>query len=107
MRDVYKRQIQTSQWYGMERPSQNVATTLIEEVTASRNTFESPARRRAQIRTAYLRWCMEHDLMGEEFLTEYREVAEKVKADPASVDPVSYTHLGRVPMAASPPTASQ
>ena len=34
----------------------------------------------------YLRWCMEHDLMGEEFLTEYREVAEKVKADPASVD---------------------
>ena len=29
---------------------------------------------------------MEHDLMGEEFLTEYREVAEKVKADPASVD---------------------
>ena len=34
----------------------------------------------------YLRGCMEHDLMGEEFLTEYREVAEKVKADPASVD---------------------
>ena len=34
----------------------------------------------------YLRWCMEHDLMGEEFLTEYREVAEQVKADPASVD---------------------
>ena len=34
----------------------------------------------------YLRWCMEHDLMGEEFLAEYGEVAEKVKADPASVD---------------------
>ena len=34
----------------------------------------------------YLRWCMEHDLMGEEFLAEYGEVAEKVKAAPASVD---------------------
>ena len=34
----------------------------------------------------YLRWCMEHDLMGEEFLAEYGKVAEKVKADPASVD---------------------
>ena len=34
----------------------------------------------------YLRWCMEHDLMGEEFLAEYGEVAEKVKADPAGVD---------------------
>ncbi|MBC8584801.1 immunity protein Imm33 domain-containing protein [Youxingia wuxianensis] len=34
----------------------------------------------------YLRWCMEHDLMGEEFLAEYKEVAEKVKADPAGVD---------------------
>ena len=34
----------------------------------------------------YLRWCMEHDLMGEEFLAEYGEVVEKVKADPASVD---------------------
>ena len=33
----------------------------------------------------YLRWCMEHELMGEEFLAEYGEVAEKVKADPASV----------------------
>ena len=29
----------------------------------------------------YLRWCMEHDLMGEEFLAEYGEVVEKVKAD--------------------------
>ena len=34
----------------------------------------------------YLRWCMEHDLMGEEFLAEYGEVVEKVKADSASVD---------------------
>ena len=34
----------------------------------------------------YLRWCMERDLMGEEFLAEYGEVVEKVKADPASVD---------------------
>ena len=34
----------------------------------------------------YLRWCMEHDLMGEEFLKEYSEVAKQVKADPASVD---------------------
>ena len=34
----------------------------------------------------YLRWCMEHDLMGEEFLAEYGDVVEKVKADPASVD---------------------
>ena len=34
----------------------------------------------------YLRWCMEHDLMGEDFLKEYSEVAKQVKADPASVD---------------------
>ena len=34
----------------------------------------------------FLRWCMEHDLMGEEFLAEYKEVVEKVKADPVSVD---------------------
>ena len=34
----------------------------------------------------YLRWCMEHDLMGEEFLVEYGQVVQKVKADPASVD---------------------
>ena len=34
----------------------------------------------------YLRWCMEHDLMGEEFLAEYGEVVEKVKADPVGVD---------------------
>ena len=46
----------------------------------------------------YLRWCMEHDLMGDEFLEEYGDVVQKVKADPAGVDlrafiPVSYTHL--------------
>ena len=41
----------------------------------------------------YLRWCMEHDLMGEDFLKEYSEVAKQVKDDSASVDPVSYTHL--------------
>ena len=34
----------------------------------------------------YLRWCMEHDLMGEDFLKEYGEVAKQVKADPVSVD---------------------
>ena len=34
----------------------------------------------------YLRWCMEHDLMGDEFLEEYGDVVQKVKADPASVD---------------------
>ena len=34
----------------------------------------------------YLRWCMEHDLMGEDFLKEYSEVAKQVKDDPASVD---------------------
>ena len=34
----------------------------------------------------YLRWCMEHDLMGEEFLEEYGEVVQEVKVDPASVD---------------------
>ena len=34
----------------------------------------------------YLRWCMEHDLMGEDFLAEYGDVVEKVKTEPASVD---------------------
>ena len=34
----------------------------------------------------YLRWCIEHDLMGEEFLKEYGEVANQVKTDPASAD---------------------
>ena len=34
----------------------------------------------------YLRWCMEHDLMGDEFLEEYGDVVQKVKADPAGVD---------------------
>ena len=34
----------------------------------------------------YLRWCMEHDLMGEEFLAEYGEAVERVRLIPASVD---------------------
>ncbi len=34
----------------------------------------------------YLRWCMEHDLMDQEFLTEYGEVVNRVKTDPGSVD---------------------
>ena len=34
----------------------------------------------------YLRWCMEHDLMGEDFLKEYSEVTKQVKANPANVD---------------------
>ena len=34
----------------------------------------------------YLCWCMEHDLMGEDFLKEYSEVAKQVKAYPDSVD---------------------
>ena len=34
----------------------------------------------------YLRLCMEHDLMGEDFLKEYSEVTKQVKADPANVD---------------------
>ena len=34
----------------------------------------------------YLRWCIEHDLMGDEFLEEYGDVVQKVKADPAGVD---------------------
>ena len=33
----------------------------------------------------YLRWCIEHDLMGEDFLKEYGVVFKQVKADPASV----------------------
>ena len=34
----------------------------------------------------YLRWCIERDLMGEEFLAEYGAVVKQVKADPDSVD---------------------
>ncbi len=34
----------------------------------------------------FLRWCMEHELMGEEFLKEYGEAVQKVKTDHASVD---------------------
>ena len=39
----------------------------------------------------YLRWCMEHDLMGEDFLKEYSEVTKQVKADPANV--LSLIHI--------------
>jgi len=34
----------------------------------------------------YLRWCLGHNLMGEDFLKEYGEVVKQVKADPASTD---------------------
>ena len=34
----------------------------------------------------YLRWCMEHDLMGEDFIDEYGEVVKQVKTDPSSMD---------------------
>ena len=34
----------------------------------------------------YLRWCMEHDLMGEDFLAEHGEVVNQVKADPGNTD---------------------
>ena len=34
----------------------------------------------------YLRWCMEHDLMGEDFLKEYGELVKQVKNDPSGVD---------------------
>ena len=34
----------------------------------------------------YLRWCMEHDLMSDDFLKEYKELVEAVKKDPKSED---------------------
>ena len=34
----------------------------------------------------YLRWCMEHDLMGEKFLEEHGDVVNQVKADPGSTE---------------------
>jgi len=34
----------------------------------------------------YLRWCIEHDLMSEEFLKEYGEVVQDIKNDSTSVD---------------------
>ena len=34
----------------------------------------------------YLRWCMEHDLMGEDFLAEHGEVVKQVKTGPDSTD---------------------
>ncbi len=34
----------------------------------------------------YLRWCMEHDLMGDDFLKEYGEVVKGVKSNPGHTD---------------------
>lgn len=34
----------------------------------------------------YLRWCIEHDLMGGKFLAEHGEVVNQVKADPGNTD---------------------
>lgn len=34
----------------------------------------------------YLRWCMEHDLMGEAFLEEYSAITELTKARPGNTD---------------------
>ena len=34
----------------------------------------------------YLRWCMDHDLMNENFLEEYGELVKQVKAVPDSID---------------------
>ncbi len=34
----------------------------------------------------YLRWCMENNLMGRNFMERYGQLAEQVKADPASAD---------------------
>lgn len=34
----------------------------------------------------YLRWCMDHDLMNENFLEEYGELVKQVKAAPDSID---------------------
>ena len=34
----------------------------------------------------YLRWCMEHDLMSEEFSERYGDTVKQVKTDPAGID---------------------
>ena len=34
----------------------------------------------------YLRWCMEHDLMSDEFLEEFKELVDSVKTNPLSED---------------------
>ena len=34
----------------------------------------------------YLRWCIEHDLLSDDFLKQYGELVSKIKADPASLD---------------------
>lgn len=36
--------------------------------------------------TIYLRWCMEHDLMGAAFLEDYGSLVKQVKANPGSAD---------------------
>lgn len=36
--------------------------------------------------TIYLRWCMEHDLMGAAFLEDYGSIVKQVKTNPGSVD---------------------
>ena len=36
--------------------------------------------------TIYLRWCMEHDLMGAAFLEDYGSMVKQIKASPGSVD---------------------
>ncbi|MEQ2398161.1 immunity protein Imm33 domain-containing protein [Merdimmobilis hominis] len=41
----------------------------------------------------YLRWCMEHDLMGEDFLEEYGGLVQQVKDDPSSVDLRAFLQL--------------
>ena len=34
----------------------------------------------------YLRWCIEHDLFGDDYRKKYAKMIKKVKAKPASVD---------------------
>lgn len=34
----------------------------------------------------YLRWCMEHDLMSEEFLEKFSDEVQQLKTDPAQID---------------------
>lgn len=36
--------------------------------------------------TIYLRWCMEHDLMGAAFLEDYGSIVKQVKTNPGCVD---------------------
>ena len=34
----------------------------------------------------YLRWCIEHDLMGEDFLAKYSQIVQKVRTAPDTMD---------------------